>query len=306
MPTVSYLYKSSLILLKSTHEGKLEIGDSELNVAVLADGTRVITQSAVFKAFGRTKRGRNKGEVRVPNMPAFIDANNIQPFINEDLKEVLKTISYISKSGNESDGYDANILPLMCKMYLDARQADKLKTQQLPLARASEILLLALSKVGITALVDEATGYQDIRVKDALQEILNQYLLEGAKKYQVTFPLELYKQWFRLNNWEWKEQSAQKRPGVIGTWTNKYIYERIAPNILKELEKKNPKNEKGYREFKHFQFLTDEVGEPKLREFFGGLIALARATTSWRKYTELVERAYPKIGDQLDLFNDDE
>jgi hypothetical protein len=293
-------------LLKSTHEGKLEIGESELNVAVLEDGTRVITQSAVFKAFGRTKRGRNKGEIRVPNMPAFIDANNIQPFINDDLKEVLKTISYISKNGNESDGYDANILPLMCKMYLDARQSNKLKTQQLPLARASEILLLALSKVGITALVDEATGYQDIRVKDALQEILNQYLLEGAKKYQVTFPLELYKQWFRLNNWEWKEQNAQKRPGVIGTWTNKYIYERIAPNILKELEKKNPKNEKGYREYKHFQFLTDEVGEPKLREFFGGLIALARATTSWRKYTELVERAYPKIGDQLDLFTDDD
>lgn len=293
-------------LLKATHEGKLKIGESELNVAVLEDGTRVITQSAVFKAFGRTKRGRNIGEVRVPNMPAFIDANNIQPFINEDLLEVLETISYISKSGSESDGYDASILPLMCKMYLDARQANVLKSQQLPLARASEILLLALSKVGITALVDEATGYQDIRVKDALQEILNKYLLEDAKKYQVTFPLELYKQWFRLNNWDWKEQNAQKRPGVIGTWTNKYIYERIAPNILKELEKKNPKNEKGYREYKHFQFLTDEVGEPKLREFFGGLIALARATTSWRKYTELVERAYPKIGDQLDLFTDDD
>lgn len=292
-------------LLKATHEGKLKIGESDLNVAVLEDGSRVITQSAVFKAFGRTKRGRNIGEVRVANMPAFIDANNLQPYINEELIDALKTINYISKNGNESDGYDANILPLMCKMYLDARQASILKSQQLPLARASEILLLALSKVGITALVDEATGYQDIRVKDALQEILNKYLLEDAKKYQVTFPLELYKQWFRLNNWDWKEENAQKRPGVIGTWTNKYIYERIAPNILKELEKKNPKNEKGYREYKHFQFLTDEVGEPKLREFFGGLIALARASSNWRKYTELVERAYPAIGDQLDLFTDD-
>ena len=141
----------------------------------------------------------------MPNMPAFIDANNVQPFINEDLREVLNTITYISKNENEATGYDANILPLMCKMYLDARQAKVLKAQQLPLARASEILLLALSKVGITALVDEATGYQDIRVKDALQEILNQYLLEDAKKYKVTFPLELYKQWFRLNDWEWKE-----------------------------------------------------------------------------------------------------
>ncbi|KQC33869.1 hypothetical protein AAU57_11410 [Nonlabens sp. YIK11] len=291
--------------LKATHEGKIKIGDTELSVAVLQDETRVITQSAVFKAFGRTKRGRKIGEVRVPNMPAFIDANNLQPFINEELRQTLNTISYTSKNGSDLEGYDANILPLMCKMYLDAREAIKLSPQQMPLARASEILLLALSKLGITALVDEATGYQDVRVKDALQKILDQYLLEDAKKYRVTFPLELYKQWFRLNNWDWREQNAQKRPSVIGKWTNKYIYERIAPNILKELEKKNPKNSKGHRKYKHFQFLTEEVGEPKLREFFGGLIALARATNSWKKYTELVERAYPKSGDQLDMFLDE-
>lgn len=295
-------------ILKATHEGKLKIGETgtQLNVAVLEDGTRIITKSAVFRAFGRTKRGRMKSDIRVPNMPAFIDANNLQPFINEDLKGVLKPITYFSKNEKELDGYDANILPLMCKMYLDAREAQELKTSQIHFARASEILLLALSKVGITSLVDEATGYQDIRVKDALQRILDKYLLEEAKKYKVTFPLELYKQWFRLNGWEWKPENAQKKPGVIGRWTNQYIYERIAPNLLMELERKNPKNEKGYREHKHFQFLTDEVGEPRLREFFGGLIALAKASMTWRKYVTLVERAYPKIGDQLDMFLDDE
>ena len=64
--------------LKATHEGILPIGNTELNVAVLEDGTRIITQSAVFKAFGRTKRGRALHEKRVPNMPGFIDAKNLQ------------------------------------------------------------------------------------------------------------------------------------------------------------------------------------------------------------------------------------
>ena len=81
-------------LLNATHEGKLKIGEVELNVAVLEDGTRVITQSAVFKAFGRTKRGRSKDDIRVLNRPAFIDARNLQPFINEDLNRVLNLLEY--------------------------------------------------------------------------------------------------------------------------------------------------------------------------------------------------------------------
>ena len=163
------------------------------------------------------------------------------------------------------------------------------------------MLIRALAQVGIIALIDEATGYQDVRIKGALEKILNQYLLEGAKKYEVTFPLELYKEWFKLNNWEWKIENAQKRPSVLGKWTNKYIYERMAPHLLSALVKKNPKTEKGHRKHKHFQFLTDDVGEPRLREFFGGHIALAKAMGTWKKYINMVEMVYPKIGDQISL-----
>ena len=98
-------------LRNATHEGKLKLGEVELNVAVLEDGTRVITQSAVFKAFGRTKRGRSKDDIRVLNRPAFIDARNLQPFINEELDVVLNLIEFNSKNNNLTDGYDASILP---------------------------------------------------------------------------------------------------------------------------------------------------------------------------------------------------
>ena len=110
--------ESELRNTKATHEGKITIGENELNVAVLEDGTRIITQSAVFRAFGRTKRGRAKDDVRVLNRPAFIDANNLQPFIDEGLDAVLTPIDYETINGSDSDGFNAEILPRLCKVYL--------------------------------------------------------------------------------------------------------------------------------------------------------------------------------------------
>lgn len=290
-------------ILKATHEGVLNINKITLDVAVLNNGKRIITQSAVFQALGRPVRGNP----RLINTPVFMDAKNLQPFVNEELKAVINKVQYIDKKDKVQEGYDASILPLVCDLYLKAREEGAInRRNQLETAQQAEILVRSLARVGITALVDEATGYQDVRVKDALQKILDQFLLQEAKAYKVTFPLELYKQWFRLNGWQWQPENAQKRPSVIGKWTNKYIYDRMAPGLLSELERKNPKNAKGYREHRHFSFLTDEIGEPKLREFFGGLIALAKASTSWKKYTSLVERAYPAHGDQVRLFLDED
>ena len=45
-------------------------------------------------------------------------------------------------------------------MYLAARDARKLKPGQAKLAEMAEIIVRASAKVGIVALVDEATGYQ--------------------------------------------------------------------------------------------------------------------------------------------------
>lgn len=289
-------------LIRATHEGKLRLGDTVLDVAVLEDGTRVITQSAVFKALDRPVRGTT----RMINLPTFMDAKNLQPFVSKELKDVINKIEYLNIEGKKQEGYNARIIPLVSDLYLKAREEGALHNTQQTTAIKAEILVRSLAQLGITALVDEATGYQDVRVKDALQQILDQFLLNEAKRYEVTFPLELYKQWFRLNGWQWKPENAQKRPSVIGKWTNKYIYDRMAPGLLKELEIKNPKNDKGYRNHKHFSFLTDEIGEPRLREFFGGLIALAKASTSWKKYISMVERAYPAKGDQLDMFLDED
>lgn len=283
-------------LLNATHQGELPIGEVVLPCAVLEDGTRIITKSAIFKAFGRTKRGRPKVEIRVPNMPAFIDANNLQPFIGEDLIRVLVQIDYKDKNGIAATGYDANILPLMCKMYLDARVNKALKSQQLPLARASEILLLSLSKVGIIALIDEATGYQQSRDKDALRNFLEKFLLEEKAKWIKTFPDEFFEVIFKMKGLTWTTANKGKKPQWVGHHINDFVYSRIAPNVLAELRKLNPKNERGNRKGKHPQFISTDFGHPKLKEHLASLTALAKgAGYNWNNFKRLVERAFPKF-----------
>lgn len=242
--------------LKSTHEGVLPLANVELNVAVLDDGTRIISQSAVFKAFGRTKRGRAKDDLRVLNRPAFLDAKNLQPFIHKDLEGVLNTIVYKSKSGTDGEGYNATILPKICKVYLDAREAGKLVKQQDPLARASEVLLVALANVGITALVDEATGFQKDRGHDALRLLLSKYIEEGLQKWIKTFPDDFFIELDRLYGNE--KTISQKRPQYYGRFINSYIYAPIENGYVKSKLDKLNISDNGKRKARFHQWLTDE------------------------------------------------
>lgn len=107
--------------LKATHEGTLHLGDMTLKVAVLDNGQRIITQTALHKAFGRPLRGsRQGGDQDGVKLPALIDARNLKPFISSELMEVIKPVSYESISGADVQGLDYTVLPLVCEVYLDA------------------------------------------------------------------------------------------------------------------------------------------------------------------------------------------
>lgn len=288
-------------LIKATHEGKLKIGEVELNVAVLEDGTRVITQSAVFRAFGRTKRGRSKDDIRVLNRPAFIDARNLQPFIDEGLDKVLNLIEFQSLSGSKTEGYDAVILPKLCRVYLDAREHKKLVTQQLPLARASEVLLMSLADVGITALVDEATGYQYDREKDALQVILQAYITDELIKWQKMFPDTFYYEIFRLKKWDFTVSGIKKRPGVIGKWTTELIYKQLPKGVLDELKSKTPKSNEGNYTARFFQSLTPDIGHPALTAQIYKVIGLMNISNNWDEFKSHFNKMVDRANGQMEI-----
>ena len=279
-------------LLKATHEGTIELGDKMLSVAVLSDGTRIITQSAVFKAFGRTKRGRAKDDIRVLNRPAFMDANNLQAFINNGLDGVLNKIDFEALNGSKSDGFNAEILPMMCKVYLDARENNVLLKQQLPLARASEILLIALSKLGMIALVDEATGYQYGRERFELQKILKAYISEEVLKWQLTFTDDFYKEIFRLWGVSFIPKNIKRKPMFIGNLTNKYIYDQLPDGVLEVLKGNTPKTDSGNYRHRFHQSLTPDVGREHLRKQITEVTTLMSIARSKQEFQELFKRKY--------------
>jgi hypothetical protein len=242
--------------LKSTHEGVLPLANIDLNVAVLNDGTRVISQAGVFKAFGRTKRGRGKADIRVLNRPAFLDAKNLQPHINEGLEAVLNTIVYTAKNGTVVEGYNAEILPKICEVYLNVRASGDIVKQQQPLARASEVLLLALANVGIASLVDEATGYQYDRKHDALRLLLTKYIEEGLQKWLKTFPDGFFLELDKLYGND--KTTSQKRPQYYGKFINKYVYDPIENGFVKNKLNELNIDELGKRKARFHQWLTDE------------------------------------------------
>lgn len=278
-------------LQKETHHGILTLADTKLQCSVLEDGTRVISRNAIFRAFKRTKRGRAKNETREPNMPSFIDAKNLKPFISQDLMGGLTPIEYETKRGKKVAGYKAEIIPLICDTYLKAREGGALTKPQEPIAKVSEILVRSLSKVGIVALVDEATGYQEIRNKDELQKLLAMYVRKEFLPWTKRFPDTFYEEMFRLKGWTYNPVGGKKSQ-LVGKITNELIYDKLPKGVLAELKRVTPKSEAGNRTKKFHQSLSDDVGNPHLEKQLASVTTLMKVSPSWSKFKRLFVRAF--------------
>lgn len=288
-------------LPKATHESdsNLKIGDLVLPCAVLEGGIRVLTSKAFLTALGRPW----KGSYRRTNLPNFLSGKNLIPFISDELRDVLTPIGFKGLNG-PTLGYKAELLPSVCEVYLKARDEGALTSKQMPIARQAELLMRGLARVGIIALIDEATGYQEDRTKRALQEILERFIAKELRPWVRTFETDFYKEIFRLNRWEFKADSV-KRPGVIGHWTNDIVYARLAPGLREELHRLAERDEKGRPKHRLFQRLTEGTGHPKLREHLSAVTALMRASGSWDGFKRLLDKALPRFGTTLPLFEDD-
>ncbi len=281
--------------LHATHEGNLVIGGTEIPSAVLKDGTRVLISKGFLTALGRPWKGGSRTE-----LPNFLGAKNLIPYVSEELRDGLNPIKYKNLRGQIVKGYKAEILPLVCDVYLKARDEHKLTKNQVVVAKKADILVRALASVGIIALVDEATGYQYDRARYALEEILDRFISKDLRKWAKTFPDEFYEQMFKLRGWQYVPFSV-KRPGVVGKYTNDLVYDRLAPGILEELKHITPRDARGRTKHRYFQRLTEDVGHPRLREHLTAVIALMKASTKWDQFYRMIQRALPKYGETLEL-----
>ena len=276
----------------------LVIGEVEIPCYVLEDETRVLAQKGLFLGMGISRAGPREVGTR---MPRFMASKAINPFISNELRYGLENpILFKSSGGGNAYGYPATILVEICSTVLAAHDAGKTTVQQETIVKRCQALIRGLAKVGIIALVDEATGYQQIREERALAAILEKFIAEELQRWTRTFPFEFYKQICRLK--DWPDVHAIKRPSVIGKYTNDIVYDRLAPGVLHELQRINPVDpDTGRRLHKHHQWFTPDIGHPKLLQHLSGVMALMRISPNWNSFKNKLDTAYPKVGDTIPL-----
>lgn len=292
---------------QATHEGVINVGDIEISAAVLPNGKRVLTQGTFLTAIGRSRSPKGGTGVlsTVDGVPFFLQAEVLKPFISEELMQSTTPIFFRDKEGRNSVGYPAELLQMVSEVYLQMRDSLAAAGRPVPkqyekLVSACDLIMRGLARVGIIALVDEATGYQDVRDRRALQEILDKYVTDQFAKWTKTFPDEYYKQMFRLRNMQYPPQSKNK-PGFIGHCTNDIVYSRLAPGVRTALKEANPKLASGNRARKFHQHLTPEHGHPELRSHLEKIIFLMKTCANWKDFHQRLDRAAPKFGDTIPM-----
>ena len=277
----------------------LKIGDLEIPCYVLEDGKRMLHQRGLVSALGMGRGGSSEGGG--DRLAKFTAQDRLKEFVSKQLLELTgEPIKFRTPRGQIAYGYEATVLADICEAVLAAREVGLLQKQQEHIADRCQILMRGFARVGIIALVDEATGYQEVRAREALEEILRNFISAELLKWVKTFPDEFYRQMFRLRDWQYYQFSV-KRPSVAGRITNDIIYERLAPGVLDELKRITPKDVKGRRKHRYHQRLTSDIGHPALREHIASVITLMKVSNSWRRFYGMLNRALPRWGSTLSL-----
>lgn len=288
--------KAKANLPKVKYRGEIKIGDMSIACAVLEDGTRIISENAIHSNFGssggkiRKLRAEMEKTLEAP-VPLFLASKALEPFIHIVFNgENLEPIKYVNND-TVMVGYNAVILPKVCEVWLKANDAGVLQSSQLPKVKKAEILMRGLAYVGITALVDEATGYQDARAKDALAKIFEEFIAKELQPWVKTFPNEYYKELFRLYGLPYPPKDGiVKRPQFFGNVTNKVIYKKLAPEILPELKKQAQKYAKST---KLHQNLTPEKGHPDLLKLIASVTTIMKLSKNKEEFFEKVDLIHP-------------
>lgn len=271
----------------------LVIGGIQIPCFVLDDGRRVLHQRGMVDALGMA-RG-SSGGTGGDRLAKFVAGDRLKVFVNDSLRSVTENpIKFRAQGGGMAYGYEATVLADICEVVLAARRDGALQKQQLHIAAQCEVLLRGFARVGIIALVDEATGYQKDRERDSLAKILEAFVAKEIQPYVKTFPPEYYENLFRLYGLPYPPAGNRSwRPSFFGHVTNEVVYNRLAPGLLPELKKIANKAE---RKSKLHSWLTTDLGHPKLKEHLASLIAIMKLSKDAPNFLHNVNVVHPRYG----------
>lgn len=270
----------------SMFQGKLPIGDLKLDCHVLNDERRVFTQGEMVRAL--------TGGTDSSNLARYLASN---PLTTAGLSGGPIRFR-IPGNPQLAVGSEATLLIEICEKYLDARAQRLLRSNQQHLARQAEVIVRSCAKVGIIALIDEATGYQKVRARNALQVKLQAFIADELQDWALMFPEEF---WLELARLEGVHYSARSRPLRWGKYIMLFVYDAIDEDVGRELRKKNP-NPRFLRN--HHQWLK-EFGREKVHDQIERVITIMKLCNDMNEFREKFARVFKKSPIQLSLFDFD-
>ena len=284
------------IIPEASHAGFLQIGDVQIECYNLKNGKRVIHKRGMAKALGMKSEGGN----------AFMKTmgrKGVGSGISEELQaQIDNPLLFKPVNGDPGHGYEATFLIDICTSIMDAAAAGKLRPNQMHLAVQAEIIVRSAAKVGITALVDEATGYIADKRKEEYREIFQQFIREQFAKYEKEFPQKFFDMIYKIYGLKRSKLKPHLHPQFFGKFTRKYIYEPLANSngaILQMLDEKNPVvYVNGGRKYKMFQFLSEVVGIKALQAHLWQVVGIGSTCTTKDQFERRFREAFPSPGDQ--------
>jgi general stress protein YciG len=296
---------AGVTLPRATHEGILRIGGIELACANLEDTTRVLSERTFLAGLGIKVGGalalaRKDDEGAAP-LPLFVGHKVLRPFLDNDLTLLLRTpIRFRMRAGGIAHGVKAELIPEVCEVWLKARDAGALNTSLLKIVERADILMRGLARVGIIALIDEATGFQYDRPRKDLEQQLEKFLAESLRQWVRTFPADYFKHLCRLRAVDLR--SDMKLPQYFGGLTNNLIYRRIAPGLLKKLKER--KAERGNSRDKLHQWLSEDMGVRAVLVHVGTVVGLMKINTNYEVFEKQLDTIAPIYPETPGLFDD--
>ena len=294
-----------IILPKATHQGQMAIGDLVLDCYVLEDGRRVFHKRGMAKALGMRSGG---GNVFMRAMERKGLGSELPNLLKENIRN---PINFKPLTQDLAHGYEADVLSRVAEAIVNAGRNGKLTSSQESLARQAQVILNAFAKVGVIALIDEATGYQHIRDPSALRILVQQYIEEEKSEWQKQFPDAYYDELNRIygskkltfNN---AGTVIQNRPQHFAKFTRKYVYHPLENGaVLEELDRINPKiSSSGTRKVRFHQHLTQGYGIEKLQRQVQEAMTLLKVSDSIDQFKRLFKKRFAGQAYQDDLFGD--
>jgi len=277
--------------------GALNLVGVDVPCYVLDDGQKIIGRTSATEVLTGIKGGGA--------LEKYIAVKALEPFIDRDLVlERLVPFRLLEVEGLEKavKGLPADLMIDVCQGFVAALQASfnpnsphpRLTDRQREMAIQASMFLSACAKVGLEALIDEATGYQYERAEDALQVKLRMFITDELRAWEKTFPDELWLEFGRLTGWA---TPLRSRPKWWGKLVIEMIYETLDPAVAEYLKtNKPPPGVRWHRQ------LTENHGVRQLVSRCFEVIGMAKTCTNIRELKNKVAMHYGRRPVQFTLY----